>query len=106
MWRSMVRKGFETCSVQLGPTGTLFARSHFRAQKSHDFQVTPLPMPLIMDVARHINNRYINSYYSSGSDLKKTPVPTFDKLRFLFLIQTVTSTVFKIILEKILPFTF
>jgi hypothetical protein len=29
-----------------------FARSHLRAQKSLDFQGPPLPMPLVMDVAR------------------------------------------------------
>jgi hypothetical protein len=36
----------------LGPNGTLFARSYFRAQKSLDFQAHPLPMPLVMDLAR------------------------------------------------------
>ncbi len=28
------------------------ARSHFRAQKTLDFQGPPLPMPLVMDLAR------------------------------------------------------
>jgi hypothetical protein len=32
----------------LGPNSTLFARCHFRAQKSLDFQGPPLPMPLVM----------------------------------------------------------
>jgi hypothetical protein len=36
----------------LSPNGTRFARSHFRAQKSHDFQGPPLLMPLVMDLAR------------------------------------------------------
>jgi hypothetical protein len=35
----------------LGPNGTRFARGHFRAQKSLDFQGPPLPMALEMDVA-------------------------------------------------------
>jgi hypothetical protein len=33
----------------LGPNGTLFARDHFRAQKSLDFQGPPLPMTLEID---------------------------------------------------------
>jgi hypothetical protein len=39
-------------STFLGPNGTRFARSHFRAQKSLGFQGSPLPMPLVMVVAR------------------------------------------------------
>ncbi len=38
-------------SAFLGPNGTRFARDHFRAQKSLDFQGPPLPMALEMDVA-------------------------------------------------------
>jgi hypothetical protein len=34
----------------LGPNGTLFARCHFRAQKSLDFQCPPLPMALVIDM--------------------------------------------------------
>ncbi len=39
-------------STFLGPNGTSFARSHFKAQKSLDFQGPPLPLPLVMDLAR------------------------------------------------------
>jgi hypothetical protein len=35
-----------------GPNGPRFARCHFRAQKSLDFQGSPLSMALEMDVAR------------------------------------------------------
>jgi len=53
-------------STFLDPNGTCFARCHFRAQKSLDFQDTPLPIVLVMDLptskllCRY--NRYINSY--------------------------------------------
>jgi hypothetical protein len=61
----------------VGPeNGTRFARFHFRALKSLDFQGPPLPMALAMDVgrieiitSRDINNRYINSYFASLPDL-------------------------------------
>jgi hypothetical protein len=37
----------------VGPeNGTRFARSHFRAQESLDFQGPPLPIALAIDVAR------------------------------------------------------
>ncbi len=39
-------------STFLGPNGTPFAPSHFRAQKSLDFQGPPLPMHRVMDLAR------------------------------------------------------
>jgi hypothetical protein len=54
-------------STFLGPNSTRFARGHFRAQKSLDFQGPPLPMALKMDfppmkiITRHINNGYINT---------------------------------------------
>jgi hypothetical protein len=34
-----------------GPNGTRFARCHFKAQKSLDFQSPPFPMALVVDVA-------------------------------------------------------
>ncbi len=53
-------------STFLGPNGTLFARSHFRAKKSLDFQGPPLSnaprngccTPQNHYVPGHINNRY------------------------------------------------
>ncbi len=39
-------------STFLGPDGTRFARFHFKAQKSLNFQGPPLPTAIIMGVAR------------------------------------------------------
>jgi hypothetical protein len=58
------------CVVTL-ENGTRFAHCHFRAQKSLDFQVPPLPMDLEMDFPPSKSLRpvpyeqqvYINSYY-------------------------------------------
>ncbi len=54
----MVREDEMACSPRSLP---------FQGPKSLDFQDPPLPMPLGIDIAcipRHINNRYINSYYN------------------------------------------
>ncbi len=59
-------------STFLGPKGTRYARSHFRAQKSLVFRAYPFkhpsfwiapPSKSIRPVPPHINNRFINSYY-------------------------------------------
>jgi hypothetical protein len=57
----------------LGPNGTHFACCHFRAQKSLNFQGHPFQWlsKWIFPhqnhyVQRHINNRYINSYFHTG----------------------------------------
>jgi hypothetical protein len=39
-------------ALTYGPNGTRFAGCHFRAQKSLDFQSPPLPIALVMGVAR------------------------------------------------------
>jgi hypothetical protein len=36
----------------LAPNGNRFDHSHFRSQKSLDFQGPPLPIALVMDLAR------------------------------------------------------
>ncbi len=59
-------------STFLGPNDTRFTRCHFRVQKSLDFQAPPPSNgpcngycpPQNHYVPRHINNRYINSYFT------------------------------------------
>ncbi len=53
-----------TGSFFLGPNGTRFARCHFRAQKSLDFQSPPLPMPLVMML--HASKPGTASYKQQG----------------------------------------
>jgi hypothetical protein len=36
----------------VGPNDICFPYRHFRAQKSLDFEGPPLPLPLVMDLAR------------------------------------------------------
>jgi hypothetical protein len=47
-WKGWTLKKIATV---LGPNGTLFAHCHFRAQKSLDFQDTPLTTTFVLDVA-------------------------------------------------------
>ena len=54
----------------LGPNSTRFARCHFSAPKSQDFQGPPLTMARVLDVAcikinssqLNLNNRYIGNF--------------------------------------------
>ncbi len=54
MFLLLFRADSKELSSQLffGPNSTRFARSHFSAPKNLDFQGPPLPMPLVMDLAR------------------------------------------------------
>jgi hypothetical protein len=48
-----------------GPNGTRFARCHFMAQKSLDFQSPPFPMALVVDVAHKPQSRQSAKRFSS-----------------------------------------
>jgi hypothetical protein len=51
-WGAFGRGWALKISAILYPNGTRYACCHFRAQTSLDFQGPPLPMALVMDVAR------------------------------------------------------
>ncbi len=75
MWATSISR----ISTFLGPYGTRFARDHFRAQKSLDFQAPSLPIARVMDVAHFkiIKSKLHIKKWSKFTFPRSTPPPLY-----------------------------